>query len=613
MKYIRFVEGEKYPDEEKAVSDSHENFSDAGFVLPEDIVVIDIDELEQDQIEALHSLIDTDTQYVNTDRGIHLYYRIQKGEKFPSKYICHLGFPVELKTKLITIKRNGIHRDMFNNSVYKELPWYFRPCKEVSALGLVDGDRRHNVLFKYKLINHKHAMCADILNFINDYIFAEPKDDKHMVSLIEKSIRFDPEVEGDRIRWVMMETSPVLWNSTIFYKMDDRFTCDPRDIRRKIDALMPDLRTSEWEEMIKKIEVRAKVIDDNAILPIVLNNGYLYKGQFIKGEYNGFSPYVIDRDFVANAPRPSCQDGYVENALSGNTELERYIFQMFAASFIVDPTMRAADPRIHFIVGDGGNAKGVTAKKGGKQFGARNRSTAKPHDLEDEQKLIGLKNTMVCIGEDIKDAAINANVMERLKNVSAADEITLRALYSKASNCITICTNLIYTTNHVLSSFEKGKSWQRRAIWIKFENEFSMPDEWWDEWHSQETDDYWLRRMIEEYMELYKRKGKYMKCAVVDAFSSTYHNENDTVLIFLTEYDEDKEEDFRRPEDDFIGRTPGEVYQEFVTYCLTVLGMEKPPTGPRPFSARIMSEYSLVTQSRRVNGKSTRIYLKGNK
>lgn len=612
MQYIRFAEGTKFPDQEKAVSDSHENFSDAGFLLPEDIVVVDIDKLEQEQLEALNSFLRTDTQTVTTDRGVHYYYRIHKGEKFPSEFICHLGFPIEIKTKLITIKRNGVHRTVENKDVYKELPWFFRPCKEQSALGLVDGDGRHNVLFKYKLINHKRAECNEILTFINDHIFAEPKDDRHMERLMEQSIRFDPEVAGDRVRWVMLETNPVRWNSTIFYQIDGNYTCDTYDIKRKIDMLMPDLPTAAWEEMLKKIEVRAKVIDDNTILPIVLNNGYLYKGRFIKGSYDGFSPYVIDRDYVANAPRPACQDGFLENALGGDRELEKYLFQMFGASFIVEQKYRAADPRIHFIVGDGGNAKGTLVKKGGNLFGAKNRGTSKPHDFEDQQKLIAIKNKLICIGEDVKDKAINADIMERLKNVSAADEITLRQLYSAAEDGVVICTKLIFTTNHVLSSFEKGESWRRRAKWIHFEKKFEMPDEWWDEWHSPNVNDYWFCRMIEEYMELYANKGKFMPCKAVDRFSEAYHDDNDTVLQFLSYYDEDTKSTKKRPADDFLCRTPGEVYTEFTTYCLTVHAMDKPPTSPKPFSSRLMSEYNMKSQSRRVNGVSTRIYLKNN-
>src|SRR5574342_529809 len=99
MQYIRFAEGTKFPDQEKAVSNSHEDFNDAGFILPDDIVVVDIDKLSQEQLEALDELIDTDTQTVTTDRGVHYYFRIHKGEKFPHEFVCYLGFEIEIKTK----------------------------------------------------------------------------------------------------------------------------------------------------------------------------------------------------------------------------------------------------------------------------------------------------------------------------------------------------------------------------------------------------------------------------------------------------------------------------------------------------------------------------------
>ena len=94
MQFIEYLPGKKHPMKGADVSDSHESFADAGLVLSDNDLVVDIDNVPRQTLEKMIEIFNIKTQYVWTDRGLHLYYK--KPESFKgAKKVTALGFEVE--------------------------------------------------------------------------------------------------------------------------------------------------------------------------------------------------------------------------------------------------------------------------------------------------------------------------------------------------------------------------------------------------------------------------------------------------------------------------------------------------------------------------------------
>ena len=74
--YIEFEDGAKFAKgKDNDISENLDTFKDAGYILEENDLVVDIDNLSKQAIEKLITMFDIKTQYVWTDRGIHFYFK----------------------------------------------------------------------------------------------------------------------------------------------------------------------------------------------------------------------------------------------------------------------------------------------------------------------------------------------------------------------------------------------------------------------------------------------------------------------------------------------------------------------------------------------------------
>src|SRR5690625_2798511 len=178
--YIEFKEGEKFAGQYADVSDDHEAFQDAGYILTENDLVVDIDDLEKESIQKMISLFNIKTQIVWTERGCHLYFKKPQGFRGATR-VCPLGFEVEYKhiknTKHVTIKRNGKLREIENEGVREDLPSVLFTHKKLdSLLGFEEGDGRNKALFNHRMKIHDIKEWPSILRFINNNVFATALD-----------------------------------------------------------------------------------------------------------------------------------------------------------------------------------------------------------------------------------------------------------------------------------------------------------------------------------------------------------------------------------------------------------------------------------------------------
>ena len=199
------------------------------------------------------------------------------------------------------------------------------------------------------------------------------------------------------------------------------------------------------------------------------------------------------------------------------------------------------------------------------------------------------------LGDDIEPAAINDAELKILKNISTADTITTRHLYSESISA-TFTAKLYFTTNADIKSFEKGYAYKRRIVWLPMYNKVDKPDpNFISKITTRPALEYWISLIVEGYKRLYKNIA-WTKCKAVEDYNEEYHKENDICRQFASELD---------PDTEIIGRTVTEMEAEFLKW-----DSEGSKFSKKNFRAALWDLYKIGVGVSKVAGKSRRVFLK---
>ncbi len=614
---LEHAEGSKFSDkrgDEKIVTSDITAVNDAGWELPEDIVVVDIDDLGLDKSVRLIETLGINTMWRETTRGVHIYYKKPDNYKHIPQGVCLCGFKIEHKVDRITIKVNGVERPTHNYGEIQQLPEFFKIVKGLnSLLDMGDGGRYNNLLqYTNRLTGNPYKNA--ILRFINNEVFAEPMNEENFEQASKDSLvglsKDDRENTIKIAEYLMRKTNATKYNKSVFYYINNEYTLDEEYLWRLMDVEIPEMPIRHQDEVKKLIGRKCTYIKGYREFPIKLPNGVLMGGEFIEcEEYKDFTPFTLPIAYDKYARRVDAVDKLLDFICDGDKEYVEYLLSIAAASLITDRHKRAKQPRFHILVGDGSNLKGTLLKLVGQQLGIENFATTKLSDFGDEKKVVALRSKLANIGEDIKDVPIDRDQMSILKNISAADEITLRGMYESAENNVVLTCNLIYSSNHVLKSFEKGESFKRRIKWVpmfKLADEMDcFGDKFFEELYSKEALNYFNKLVIEAYFNLYA--NGYQKCAKVDEFTDKYHSDNNNVELYLS----------GAIADNFIDNKPGDAYKEYVEWCVSE---DYDATSKKLFFSTLTAKFKLKESTRKyedgkdVKGnrimKSRRVFIK---
>lgn len=566
--YIEFVSGQKYPTSysEPVISDDIEAFDSCGIIIPDDVVIVDIDVLDERQIDGLLDFLKPSTPYYRTDRGVHIFYQKAKRMSKSSEHICALGFNVEVKQKnWVTIKLDGkVSRDFVNDGNPLEVfPDYFKPQKTLdNLLGLNDGEGRYNKLVKYALRLKSAPKKREVLEFINEFIFSEKMSTKNFNSILGvkgDDNNLDLDSPYGMMSHMMNVAKPAKYYNNTYWLCDGRFTSDINHINRTILAENPKLMPKDVQSIYEMVDMRCPYYDDYQEWSIKVPNGVLHKGTFIETtDYVEFTPFQLDYPFIPNAEKPEALDKFLKSVTGDDPEYEQYIIDMLAWSLIINPSIRKKHPKMHIIVGDGGNGKGVLLGLFGKILGNKNVTSVKMDELSNESKVVTLRRSLANLGEDIKDKPMDKDIFSRVKNITALDPITLRDLYEKADSNIMVHSNLIFTSNHLIQAFERGKAVERRVVWCPMYGQVAedLTDEDFEELKSEATYIYLMKEVVFAYLRLYETK-EFTHCEkVIEYTKQTLDNED-----YVGKYIENI------PVQQLVFQKSKTIFEAFDTYC----------------------------------------------
>ena len=595
--YIEYKKGEKFAVKNADMSDSLEHFEDAGYILNDDDLIIDIDCLDKKIIEIMIRQFGLNTKTVWTDRGVHLYFKKPVGFKGANK-VCALGFKIECKhiknTKSITIKRNGIERKVENDNIKMDLPDIFSVNKHfVDMLGLEEGDGRNNKLFEHRAKLVGMSGEKRILNFINSYIFASPLDpDEFEVISREKQFSTGKNTEYENATLLMREMKVCVYKEQIYYYDGIRYTSNKLDLKKRIYDYIGSQKTNYIDEIYNQMMYRGKRIDESINMPVKLSNGILNNGEFDEIDYVDFTPYYIDIPYNKDAKPVKIVDEYINNLTDNEKEYRNLLLEIIAHTLITNPETKRCLAKFFIFVGDGGNGKGTLLEVIRKILNTTNCSALSIKQMSDERYLFNMFGKLANLGDDIQDQPINDKDMKILKNISTCDFTDIRKMFANSVST-SITASLIFTSNHVLKSWEKGESYKRRVLWAPMFNKPKSKDaRFITKLTSDDALEYWLKLIVEAYFRLIK--SGFTESEKVNEFNRAYHEENNGAALFVQEADSDF----------FLNKTGPDVYQEFEIWCTE----NEVNPSKKMLKEAVRNIHNMEVKPSKIGGKTRKVY-----
>lgn len=600
--YVEFLEGKKYPGKNTDTSDSHEHFKDAGYILTENDLIVDIDDLPKEAIKKLIMIFNIKTQIVWTDRGAHFYFKKPNSFRGARK-ICPLGFEVEYKhiknTKHITIKRNGVLRTVENEGVREDLPECFDHKKkfEENLLGLDEGDGRNQKLFAHRLKIDRFSMKNTILRFINNNVFATPLPEEEFQTIIrDVKVNANKDNEYEVADYIMKKHKTVSYIKNIYFLDKNEYTSDEARLKQLIFDNVGAQKTRYVDEVYKQIEYRAPIIENDVTFDVKLQNGILRDGKFIEIDYQDFTPYTLNISYYPDAEPVPAVDDYINHLTNNDPDYRLRLMEILAHPLIVNKEFKRMIGKFFIFVGDGGNGKGTLLAIIQKILGRKNCTGLSIKNMTDERYFSTMQGKLANLGDDIQDEAINNEQMKHLKNISTCDFVATRELF-KQSRDIEMTISLIFTSNHILKSFEKGESYKRRVDWLPMYGKPKKKDKKFiSNLTTQEALEYWLRLIVEGYQRLYENES-FTYSDIVAKFNNKYHEENNNVYQYLDDYTEDY----------FLNKRTPEVYAEYEIWA-EENGVNI--QSRKLFVSSVCEKYGLEVKAKKVNRKTQKVFQK---
>lgn len=604
MTFVEYEKGKKHAGKNADESETSDSFEDCGIKLTDKDLVIDIDDVPKEVIHAIIQFFNIETQTVWTDRGVHFYFK--KPENFKgANGISALGFPIEYKhiknTKSVTVKRNGVLRQIDNEGVRENLPEIFQVNRKIknNLLGMGESDGRNDALYKHKMAIYSLKDTVKILNFINEFVFADklPNDE---ISTIARDEAIDTkDMSFDTIAKSLVNQYYVrFYNNVLFFRDDEgKFINDENMLKRKIHQFLDQKDSRNVEEVYKQLLLMAPIItlDDDESFEIHFNNGYLHEGNFYEMESKTFTPYHIDIDYHSDAEAVKVVDDYLNHLSNNDEEYKKLILEVLAHTLIINKEFKRMLAKFFIFVGDGGNGKGTLLTIIRAILNRKNCSGLSIGDMADERYFVTMQGKLANLGDDIQDEPINNKQMKALKNISTCDFVSTRQLFQQATE-VEMTLSLIFTSNHILKSWEKGDSYKRRVMWLPIYTKPAKKEKnFIQKLTTQKALEYWIRLIIEAYKRLYENE-RFTTSKVVEKFNDQYHEENNNFLLYL--------QDFER--NDFLHMKPKQIYDEYEAWAEE---NDLNAQSKKQVKDTIEKNYGLVVKGKKINGTTQRVYV----
>lgn len=576
-----------------------------GWVVPEDYIVVDID--KQEVASVVFKILNKrgiKFSYMKGRKGGHFIFKNNRGVKSISAgKPCALGVVVDIRCMgkgYIILPENDTDRKWgtITNDV-DDIPFFLVPQKNLKIqtdfMGMAAGAGRNDALHNHilALIDYVNNLTieekAETIRIINEFMFADPIDEKELQQTVLRQDILDRQIDKDEDKGCYEEklAKRIIQEKQIITCNEDCYIYNGKCYEKIEDVAVERIIHGDYNIGMKQKNRREclQFIKLKSYIPffklnddwnqITFRNGVLNLSTMALNAHNPslYNTIYIDCNYHENAIYSPAIDNFF-NTLSGEDDaLKTLLYEVVGCCLI----RKNLFSKFFICCGQGSTGKSSYLRLIKNLIGQQNASFLSINDLEKDFGPIDLYNKLVNLGDDVpyylKETAT-------LKKLVTGEEFLADRKHKTAVSFENFAT-LIFTTNELPAVSDKSTGFYRRLMIIELNNRIKNPDIFFFDRLTDADYEYLLSKSISAIKEAIKR-GKLTDYEGMEAKMERYRREQSAVLTYIY--------DMKIDRDSLIKKPCMAVYKEFEQYCRDV-GMK--PCKKTNFDAEICKELKM--------------------
>lgn len=607
-KYIELQAGTKVPKEKLDTFVTEiEKIMDGALLLDEDTVVLDFDNVGDLWKDVLNIY---PTRCIKTTRGAHLYYKRPANKRInnATNARTYIGLQADYKTgfnnkkSLVTVKQNGIMREVLNDTPIDNLPelpvaLYPIYSKSTNMYEMDDGDGRNSEIYSHiRMLKDNKVEDSDIgkfANFINTKVFKKPLEQQELMNTIASAVNaesnnneidiFTIDKKGNQ---KLDEKKLAVWSineldlhyyaghihfineeKTRFFKSDMANKTLMAEIQKRLikKGLNITIKQAQETEVINQIKYgmiiggKMNLTDEieEKVYPVQFRNGWILNNNKDMLKMSGvFTPFNMNVDY-----NPNANDENVINFINWFCQNDKDLIGLFE-EILGHILMTEKFPHhIFFFIGNTGNNGKSTMLNMIENWTNNLHSTVALEQFEKPENIALLIDKLVNCGDDIKASMIEDS--RAMKTITSGNKILCRPLYVNPFEFRPSAT-LIFTCNEIPFFKDKSGGVARRVVCFPCDAQVEDGKRDMDMDYKLSTDSAkstLLNLALNGLKRIYDNHGQLTKVDAVTQATEKYLLESDNIAMFFEENDPDKFTE------DLTNNTYSKLYVLYCEYC----------------------------------------------
>lgn len=607
-KYIELQAGTKVPREKLDTFVTEiEQIMDGALLLDEDTVVLDFDNVGDVWKDVLDLY---PTRCIKTTRGAHLYYKRPANKRInnATNARTYIGLQADYKTgfnnkkSLVTVKQNGIMREVLNDTPIDNLPelpvaLYPIYSKNTNMYEMDDGDGRNSEIYSHiRMLKDNKVEDSDIgkfANFINTKVFKKPLEQQELMNTIASAVNaesnyneidiFTIDKKGNQkldekklARWSINELDLHYYaghihfineEKTRFFKSDMANKTLMAEIQKRLikKGLNITIKQAQETEVINQIKYamiiggKMNLTDEieEKVYPVQFRNGWILNNNKDMLKMSGvFTPFNMNVDY-----NPDANDENVNNFINWFCQNDKDLIGLFE-EILGHILMTEKFPHhIFFFIGNTGNNGKSTMLNMIENWTNNLHSTVALEQFEKPENIALLIDKLVNCGDDIKASMIEDS--RAMKTITSGNKILCRPLYVNPFEFRPSAT-LIFTCNEIPFFKDKSGGVARRVVCFPCDAQVEDGKRDMDMDYKLSTDSAkstLLNLALNGLKRIYDNRGQLTKVDAVTQATEKYLLESDNIAMFFEENNVDG------MCDDLANNTFTKLYVIYSEYC----------------------------------------------
>ena len=607
-KYIELQAGTKVPKEKLDTFVTEiEKIMDGALLLDEDTVVLDFDNVGDVWKDVLNLY---PTRCIKTTRGAHLYYKRPANKRInnATNARTYIGLQADYKTgfnnkkSLVTVKQNGIMREVLNDvplDNLPELPVALYPIysKNTNMYEMDDGDGRNSEIYSHiRMLKDNKVEDTDIgkfANFINTKVFKKSLEQQELMNTIASAVNAESNNNEIDIFFIdkkgnqkLDEKKLAAWSineldlhyyaghihfineeKTRFFKSDLSNKTLMAEIQKRLgkkglNITIKQAQESEIVNQIIKLMINGGKMNltdeiEEKVYPVQFRNGWILNNNKDILKMTGvFTLFNMNVDY-----NPDANDENVINFINWFCQNDKDLIGLFE-EILGHILMTEKFPHhIFFFIGNTGNNGKSTMLNMIENWTNNLHSTVALEQFEKPENLALLIDKLVNCGDDIKASMIEDS--RAMKTITSGNKILCRPLYVNPFEFRPSAT-LIFTCNEIPFFKDKSGGVARRVVCFPCDAQVEDGKRDMDMDYKLSTDSAkstLLNLALKGLKRIYDNRGQLTKVDAVTQATEKYLLESDNIAMFFEETNVDD------MCDDLANNTFTKLYVIYSEYC----------------------------------------------